>query len=122
MDMRPSPVMVWTPDHAGTFYDRIEGERLESLFHVIGHRGLRRGEACGLPWSELSLARARLAISPGNNVVQLGWEAEEEDPKSEASAAVIALDSGSVTLLRAWEELQDAERDEHGDAWADSGK
>ena len=39
LDMRPSPVMVWTPEQTGAFLDAIAGHRLYALFHLIAFRG-----------------------------------------------------------------------------------
>jgi integrase len=43
----PSPVMVWTPTQLGAFLDHAHHDRLYALWHVVAHRGVRRGEACG---------------------------------------------------------------------------
>jgi len=51
----PSKVMVWTPGQTGGFLDHAVHDRLYPLFHLIAHRGLRRGEACGLRWVETGL-------------------------------------------------------------------
>ncbi len=47
---RPSPVMVWPPALAGAFLDYAEAHDivLYAMYVLILHRGLRRGEACGL--------------------------------------------------------------------------
>lgn len=51
----PSPVMVWTPAQFGTFLDAAESDRLYVLFHLVGTRGLRRGEAVGQNWTDVDL-------------------------------------------------------------------
>jgi hypothetical protein len=53
--------------------------------------------------------------------VQLGWEVIEEDPKSDAGERTIALDTGTVTALRAHRRAQLTER-LACPAWEDSGK
>jgi integrase len=55
----PSPVMVWTPAQLGTFLDHAVGDRLYALDHLVAHRGLRRGEACGVRWQDIDLRPAR---------------------------------------------------------------
>ncbi len=52
---KPSPVMVWTPQQTGAFLDFVAEDRLYAMWHLIAFRGLRRGEACGQPWSETNL-------------------------------------------------------------------
>lgn len=59
---RPSPVMVWRPDHLGAFLDVAAGDRLYALFHLIAYRGLRRGEAAGLEWQDVDLDGAAVTV------------------------------------------------------------
>ena len=115
----PSPVMVWTPEHTGAFLDTAAGDRLYALYHLIAHRGLRRGEACGLHWTDLDLDNAALTVSW--QIVQNGWATELKAPKTEGSERVIALDTGTVTVLREHRLIQRRERLAAGPAWADTG-
>ena len=116
----PSPVMCWTPAQLGAFLDAAEGDRLYGLFHLVAHRGLRRGEACGLGWSDVDLDAGRMTVR--RQLVQLGWEVYEDTPKSDAGDRTIALDAGTVASLRAHRRQQVAARLEWGPAWVDSGK
>jgi integrase len=88
----------------GAFLHAAAGDRLYPLFHLIAFRGLRRGEACALKWPDIDLDSGLLTVS--GNRVQFGWEVEESDPKSDSSDASVSLDSGTVTVLRAWRKLQ----------------
>jgi len=117
---RPSRVMVYTPQQTGVFLDRAVRHRLYALYHLVAFRGLRRGEACGVRWEDFDLDDAgTLTIS--NTLIQLGWEVEEEDPKTEASDATIALDSVTIAVLKAHHERQRQAEQEWGQAWVDSG-
>lgn len=69
---KPSPVMVWTPQQTGAFLDFVAEDRLYAMWHLIAFRGLRRGEACGQPWSETNLDTHSLTVSA--QLVQDGWE------------------------------------------------
>jgi hypothetical protein len=60
---KPSPVMVWTPEQTGAFLDFVAEDRLYPMWHLIAFRGLRRGEACGQPWSETNLDRHSLTVT-----------------------------------------------------------
>jgi integrase len=117
---RPSSVMVWTPAQTGAFLDAVAGERLYALFHLIAFRGLRRGEACGLRWPDTDLDSGEIAIL--TQLVQNGWDVEEDSPKTEASDDTVTLDKGTVSVLRAWRKVQLAERHAWGEAWTDSGR
>ena len=112
---RPSRVMVWTPVQTGAFLDAVAGERLYPLYHLIAYRGLRRGEACGLRWPDTDLDAAEIAIL--TQLVQNGWDVEEDSPKTEASDDTVTLDRETVAVLRAWRKAQLAERLAWGEAW-----
>lgn len=115
----PSPVMVWNPEQTGAFLDAIAGDRLYALYHLIAHRGLRRGEACGLHWTDLDLDGAALTVTW--QIVQHGWATELKAPKTEGSERLIALDTGTVTALREHRHQQKRERLAAGPAWTDTG-
>jgi integrase len=116
----PSAVMVWTPAQLGTFLDAADRDLLYALFHLIAHRGLRRGESCGLAWTDVDLDAARLTVR--QQIVQLGWGTYEDKPKSDAGDREVALDAGTVAALRAHRRRQIASRLRWGPAWVDSGK
>ena len=81
---QPSPVMVWTPAQLGEFLDAASDHRLYGMWHLISHRGLRRGEACGVGWSDVDLDGGRL--TERRQLVQLGWAVYEDSPKSDAGS------------------------------------
>ncbi|VVJ22673.1 Integrase [Amycolatopsis camponoti] len=116
---KPSRVMVWTPDQVGRFLDHAEGHPYYVLLHLIAYRGLRRGEACGLPWWDVDLAAGSITITTA--FVQVGWKAEFGEPKSEASGRTVALDSASVEVLRAQRRRQEALRQLAGADWVEQG-
>ncbi|MFD7019657.1 hypothetical protein [Streptomyces sp. NPDC059928] len=72
---KPSPGMAWTPQQTGAFPDFVAEDRLYAMWHLIAFRGLRRGEACGQPWSETNLDTHSLTMS--SRLVQDGWDAPE---------------------------------------------
>ncbi|WP_328561366.1 site-specific integrase [Streptomyces coelicoflavus] len=116
----PGPVMVWTPQQFGAFLDAAEGDRLYAIFHLMGTRGLRRGEAVGQDWHEIDL-KAGL-ITPAKEIVVDGWDPYESEPKTDGSANTIALDSVNLAVLREHRTRQGKERSEWGDAWQNTGK
>ncbi|MFD8493878.1 tyrosine-type recombinase/integrase [Amycolatopsis sp. NPDC059657] len=116
---KPSRVMVWMPEQVGEFLDHAYGHPYYPLYHLIAYRGLRRGEACGLPWSETNLDTQDITISSA--LVQLGWKVEFGEPKSEASGRIVALDNATTETLTEHKEHQDRQRLAAGDAWQESG-
>ncbi|MGK4909366.1 tyrosine-type recombinase/integrase [Streptomyces albus] len=99
--------------------DAAEGDRLYALFHLCGTRGLRRGEGVGQEWEYVDL-EAR--ITPARAITVHGWDPYEDDPKTDGSAATIALDSVNVAVLRAHRARQQAEREAAGPAWQETGE
>jgi integrase len=116
----PGPVMVWTPQQFGAFLDTAEGDRLYAIFHLMGTRGLRRGEAVGQDWHEIDLDAG--LITPAKEIVVDGWDTYESEPKTDGSASTIALDSLNIAALREHRAHQLKEREKWGDAWQDTGK
>jgi len=117
---KPSSVMVWTPEHTGLFLDHVAEDRLYALFHLIAFRGLRRGEACGQKWTDTNLDAGLITVA--KQLVVDGWEVYEDDPKTDAGARTIALDSDTVQALRRHRAQQDKDRKEWEDAWVETGR
>ncbi|MFJ4125196.1 site-specific integrase [[Kitasatospora] papulosa] len=117
---KPSPVMVWTPEHTGLFLDHVAEDRLYALFHLVAFRGLRRGEACGQRWTDANLSAGLLTVA--KQLVVNGWEVYEDDPKTDARARTIALDSDTVQALKQHRAQQDKDREKWGSAWAETGR
>ncbi|MFJ3909559.1 tyrosine-type recombinase/integrase [Streptomyces vinaceus] len=117
---KPSPVMVWTPEQTGAFLDFVAEDRLYAMWHLIAFRGLRRGEACGQPWSETNLDRHSLTVT-GQLVVQDGWGVEASEPKTDSGFRVVALDDDTVGVLERHRKQQEADRAEWGSAWVNTG-
>ncbi|MFK0143714.1 tyrosine-type recombinase/integrase [Streptomyces griseus] len=116
---KPSPVMVWTPEQTGAFLDFVAEDRLYAMWHLIAFRGLRRGEACGQPWSETNLDRHSLTVT--GQLVQDGWEVEASEPKTDSGFRVVALDDDTAGVLERHRKQQEADRAEWGSAWVNTG-
>ncbi|MFI5755659.1 tyrosine-type recombinase/integrase [Streptomyces sp. NPDC051569] len=117
---KPSPVMVWTPTQIGQFLEHAATDRLYSLYHLVAFRGLRRGEACGVRWTDIDLDAGLLTVAKA--LVQNGWDVYEDDPKTDAGARTISLDSVTVEVLRENRARQDADREELGTGWVSTGR
>ncbi|MHB9862025.1 site-specific integrase [Streptomyces sp. YIM S03343] len=106
---KPSAVMVWTPTQIGQFLDEAEESRLYAFFHLIAFRGLRRGEGVGQDERNVDLDAGAITIA--KEIVVDNWEVFEDDPKTDGSAATIALDSLNVAVLREYRRRKAAERE-----------
>ena len=114
-----SEVTVWTPEQLGQFLDEIADHRLYALFHLIAMAGLRRGEALGLHWSDVDLAREVIRIRL--QLVDAGHGARLGPPKTKTGARLVPLDKATVAVLREHLDRQEADRLAWGAAWADTG-
>jgi integrase len=113
------PRRAWSPEVAGRFLDYVDGrnERLAPLFRVVLLRGLRRGEAVGLRWSDVDLDAATLQVA--QTIVRVGGELVYGAPKSRASRRIVTLDPGTVEALREHQRRQFKERDAARGAYED---
>ncbi len=89
------------------------------MWWLIALRGLRRGEAAGLRWSDVDLDAGTLTVAQQR--IAYGRTVHVGSPKTAASRRTIALDRVTVRLLRGHRRRQQAERDAAGDRWHDSG-
>lgn len=120
MSRRPGRVMVWTPAQTGRFLDFIEGDPLADMFGLIVATGIRRGEAYGLPWTEVTLGEAP-EIEVTATRLTIGAEVIDDTVKSDAGHRVIALDQESAAMLRRIRKRLPRARVEAGSAWVETG-
>ncbi|MFM9613496.1 tyrosine-type recombinase/integrase [Streptomyces niveiscabiei] len=118
--IRPSPVMVWTPDQTGAFLDHVADHHLYALWHLLTFRGPRRGEGLGARWVDFDRDGRTLAVE--TQLVQLGWDVYEGSPKTTSGVRLIALDHDTTDALLRHEKAQQAERLRFGPGWADTGR
>jgi integrase len=97
-----------TTDQASAFLHAAEGDPLEALFVVTLHTGLRESEVLGLHWKDVNLDRGELTVRRALSRVK-GHGLQTNDPKTEASAAVVPLTPRAVAALRAHRERVMAE-------------
>ncbi|MGW2540746.1 tyrosine-type recombinase/integrase [Kitasatospora sp. NPDC001574] len=116
---RPA-VAVWTPVQTAQFLHLVSDHRLHALYRLYATRGLRRGEALGLRWSDIDFERRVLTVERQLQKLAGGVIALCE-PKSRAGRRQIALDHDTVRSLRAQQHLQQADKAVAGDKWVENG-
>lgn len=117
---KPSAVMVWTPTQIGAFLDAAESHRLYAFFHLVAFRGLRRGEGVGTDWVNVDLDARTLTVA--KEIVVDGWTPVEDVPKTDGSAATIALGPLTALVLREHQARQQKEKKAAGEKWVETGK
>jgi len=89
----------WEPYQIGQFlrHRANEGDYLYPVWRLMFAIGLRRGEACGLRWSDVDLMGKRVTIR--STRLEGNSEVYEETPKSRAGKRVITIDADTVIAL-----------------------
>ncbi|MCA0331517.1 MAG: site-specific integrase [Actinobacteria bacterium] len=107
---------VWTPEHLAQFLENraAVGDPLLPLWRVIGLRGLRRGEACGLRWEDVDLddGTGHGTIRIVQALVDVAGRSVVAPPKTAASRRLITLDAVTTRCLS---RLREGARDAHYD-------
>ncbi len=94
-------------------------DRLGAAYHLIASTGLRRGELCGLRWSDVDLDGGTIIVA--QQPVAVGREIVVGPPKTRGGARTVALDKHTVSVPRSHKAAQAAERLAWGGAYSDSG-
>jgi integrase len=110
-----STMRYWTAQQLRIFLEHDADDRLQALWTLLATTGMRRGEACGLAWTDLDLDAGRLSIT--RTLVVVGREVAFSEPKTERSRRSLTLDAGTVAALRAWRTRQREERLAFGPGW-----
>ena len=110
----------WSTTEVGAFLDAVADERDAALWHLAVFSGLRRGELCGLRWSDVELEATRIVVR--EQATQVGHSVVYGPPKTASGERVVDLDDVTVAVLRAHRAAQAAERLAWGPAYADSGR
>lgn len=112
-------VAVWTLAQLRQFLDQVRDDRLFALWWLFSLRGLRRGEAAGLRWVDVSLEDRALKIAQQR--ITVGATVQIGEPKTPSGRRSIALDRNTVEVLRLHRERQLAEAAAAGVRWRNSG-
>ena len=99
---------VWTPKQLSRFLGHSRNDRLAAMFRLIAMTGLRRGECCGLRWSDVELEHSRITVV--QQLTQSGRQLVFSEPKTRNGARFIALDAETVAVLKTHRAAQVAER------------
>ena len=102
----------WTASEALQFLTVARGDSLYALFYLMLSLGLRRGEACGLRWSDIDLERKALRIN--HTIVTIAGKATPSKPKTKGSARALGIPAELMDVLRLHRAAQQQAQLENG--------
>ena len=106
---------TWTPDELSRFLASVVDHRLFAAFVLGATTGMRRGELLGLRWRDVDLGGGRLSVI--TTITTVNGRAVESSTKTNKSRRRMALDTGTVEVLRAHQKRQETERQLAGKLW-----
>ncbi|MEV5705746.1 tyrosine-type recombinase/integrase [Actinoallomurus sp. NPDC052274] len=108
------PGKVWDAAQLRTFLDVAKEHRLSAFFHLAAYTGARRGELLNLRWRDVDLDGRQITIS--GSAAFIAGERIEGTTKSGRSR-VVSIDAGTVQVLKAHRQRQNADRLAAGEEW-----
>ncbi|MDA8045968.1 MAG: site-specific integrase [Actinomycetota bacterium] len=107
----------WEAHEARQFLAHTADDRLAAIWALFSARGPRRGEVCGLQWSDVDFDAGKIRIR--RTRVLIDGNAAESTPKTDRGRRTISIDPMLVALLRSHKAKLAAERLRAGEAYED---
>jgi integrase len=95
------------------------GDRLEALYVLAVHTGMRQGEMLALRWQDVDMENAIVSVS--RTLTRSGGRVVFGEPKTKKSRRSIRLTSQAVEALRSHPERQLRDMEIIGDCYQDQG-
>jgi integrase len=111
--------LAWTHDELRTILDAASEHDLACLIRTAAMTGMRRGELCGLRWSDVDLDHSTLSVV--QSIVSVNGAPVVSDVKSDRSRRTIDLDAETVRSLGRWHRTQKEQRLLVGPGWRETG-
>lgn len=108
-----------TADEANRLIEAAAGDRLEAIYTVAIHTGLRQGELLALRWEDLDLEAGALRVR--RTLTRTKGTYSTGEPKTKKSRRTVRLTTGAVAALREHLERQLAEIDRLGSLYRPGG-
>jgi integrase len=119
--VRREEIRPLTPEQVKMLLDAASeaGDRLEALYVLAVHTGLRQGELLGLKWEDVDLESGSLHVKRTLTTARGGPRLAA--PKTKGSRRRVSLTKGAVDALRAHLARQLEEIDRAGSLWQENG-
>lgn len=83
---------------------RMTGDYFAPIWRLLIVSGMRRGELCGLKWSDVDMANGTITISETR--LNVDGQILVESPKTRQSRRTVSLDAGTIDELAKFRNLQ----------------
>lgn len=110
---------TWTATQLRLFLDHAQGDRLAAAWTLAAMTGMRRGEVLGLLWSDVDLKAGRLSVT--RTLVSVAYQLKISEPKTAKGHRTVALDGGTVRVLKAHRRRQAEEQLRSGADYNEQG-
>jgi integrase len=104
-----------SPEQVGALLEGAREDRLEALYVVALHTGLRRGELLALRWNDVDFEKGTIRVDES-----LDQHGAFHAPKREESRRTLRLTPFSLAALKAHRARQNEERLRVGERWEDN--
>jgi len=108
-----------TAEQVKILFEAVRDDRLESLYILAVHTGLRQGELLGLKWGDVDLEAGTLQVRRTLTTAKGGPMLSS--PKTKGSRRTVKLSQSALGTLRGHLERQLGEIDRAGDLWRENG-
>lgn len=117
--VRREEICPLTPEQVKMLLDAASGDRLEALYVLAVHTGLRQGELLGLKWDDIDLEEGALQVRRALTTAKGGPRLAT--PKTKGSRRRVSLTGAAVDALKAHLGRQLEEIDRAGSLWRENG-
>jgi integrase len=112
-------MVALSADETGRLLDAAAEDRLEALYKLAVHTGMRQGEMLALRWQDVDLENA--VVSVRRTLTRSGGKVTFGEPKTKKSRRSIRLTPQATEALRAHLERQLRDMEILGDRYRDQG-
>jgi integrase len=117
--VRREEIRPLTPEQVKMLIDAASGDRLEALYVLAVHTGLRQGELLGLKWDDIDLEAGTLQVRRALITARGGPRLAA--PKTKGSRRRVSLTGTAAQVLKGHLERQLEEIDQAGSLWQENG-
>jgi len=117
--VRREEIRPLTPEQTKMLLDAASGDRLEALYLLAVHTGLRQGELLGLKWDDIDLEAGTLQVRRALTTAKGGPRLTA--PKTKGSRRRVTLTGAAAEVLKGHLERQLEEIDRAGSLWQENG-